>query len=732
MGVFLELGAEANKRFENEYVELLNYFKEYDPLYLCSFCAYYFTSSEEGIDEEAIKGYLEFPQFYVEILQAFSLMAERTISAKPLHEKVEDFKSLVQNLNQNQSIGYYKLIKNIEQNENGLNEFILRADMMLHTLAVRNWAYVGQMKTINQELAFLISEDFKRVIGFNSSDFIEVFSGLVNLIENKFNAHRNNTRLFIQQKNYNDVFNTYEKSFDSVEKQGEKQREQFREKIVKNLKALKVFLLEHSDLFLSDIFTLNIEEIFNHFEGKYNKVDIEYMLENLSLSFGELSEINKDFVFLDNPIHSKPFIKTEDGYFSSIPHMFDHLGVSLLESLIWTDVKLKNIYLEKKGKYLEEKVELLFKSSFPNARVLSGSKWYCPMDKKDYENDLIVLIEEFAIIVECKSGAISSSAKRGAPDRLFRTMKDLVISPSEQAIRFQNFLKNNPKEHLFTTKSSEVKNKVDSSKIKYFVPLGVTLSHLGNIGCNLKKLIKANVVSNKLEELAPSISYTDLEVIFEILSSQSEKIHYLSRRREFEAHVEFNGDEIDLFAFYLDNGFNIGEVEYNDTTHFDFTLKSKELDPYMIGKHRGVEVKKPILKKTKYWQDLLDKIELRTKNWLINSFILLNLPEQDQKEYERNLKILKKRILDGKVEKKYNYMLMKVGVERRRYTLAGFPYKDIDKVTRNNLINDIIAEGLEDENSRGVLVIGYDLNYNHYPYSVIAGSYESNLFDDLS
>jgi hypothetical protein len=43
---------------------------------------------------------------------------------------------------------------------------------------------------------------------------------------------------------------------------------------------------------------------------------------------------------------------------------------------------------------------------------------------------------------------------------------------------------------------------------------------------------------------------------------------------------------MDLFGFYLDNGFNIGETEYDEGFHINLTLKSKELDPYFIGKHR--------------------------------------------------------------------------------------------------------------------------------------------------
>ena len=146
-------------------------------------------------------------------------------------------------------------------------------------------------------------------------------------------------------------------------------------------------------------------------------------------------------------------------------------------------------------------------------------------------------------------------------------------------MRFINFLKNNQGAHRFQTKYGTT-NAFDNTTIKYYIPLGITLTNLGMISSNLKKLIKARVVNKTLEELAPSISLSDLECVFELLTLEAEKSHYLARRREFEAHFEYEGDELDLLGFYLDNGFNIGDREYSKDLAIDMSLKSKELDPY--------------------------------------------------------------------------------------------------------------------------------------------------------
>ena len=728
--IIIEFGNKSKEEYEKEYDNLIGYFKEYDSLYRCSFCAYYFGNHEEGIDREAIDGFLDFPPFYLEILQCVALMTEKVISAKPLNEKITAFESTIKNLNKSQSASYFKLAENASSKED-ISAIILRTEMMVHTLAVRNWAYVHQMDEITLELSNLVEAVFKDSIGFKPSQMLDLLSGIIELNENKINNHLQKTRSFIIPKKYDDVFNKYEEAFPHVVKTNTAQREKIWFHVGKNIKNLKAMFLAHSDYCLPDVYSHSITEVSNHLDDKISEIEISNILDKLSYQLGGLSEINRDFIFLDNPVHLKPFIKTdEEKYFSVIPHMFSHNALDILESFIAQNSKIKKQYLSVKGRYLEEKVENLMKKSFPKAEVYKGSLWKREDDDKLYENDLIVIIEEFAIIIECKSGAISPPAKRGAPERLFKTMKELVVEPSEQAIRFQNFLKENPNLHKLKTNSVTVNN-IDSSKISFYIPLGVTLSNLGSIGCNLKKLISAKIISHKLSELAPSISYSDLEIIFEILTTQSEKIHYLSRRREFEAHANFQGDEMDLFGFYLDNGFNIGEKEFDENFHIDLTLKSKELDPYFIGKYRNVKVEKPTLQKTKYWSDLLMKIESSSGNWLVSSFILLNLPKEDQIKYEKKLKQLMGMVNNDECEKKHNYLFMHFGPERRKYILVGYPYKDTDRETRDGVINDIVGQIEEEESVKGYLIIGYNLNSSNYPYSVLAGSLKTRLFDKL-
>lgn len=724
------IGREASTLFEQEYQKLIDYFKEYDPVYLLSFCSRYFTATREGIDEEAINGYIDFPDFFLEVLQCLSLKFERCISAKPLNDQILSFKSTVSDFCRSQSRTHFNLLNGVTD-PGDCDAIMLRAEMMDNTIAVRNWAYPNQIQRLAYDLAELAEPKFTNLHGFTSKNFLDILFSLPYLAEDKLNAHIQKTGQFLRAKNYTAVFDYYEANFPDVIPMNEEARGRLWESTGQNLRKLKYLLMAHSDIYLRDVYTHSLTEIHNHLSGSIPEEVIVRIMNKLSLTFGELSDVNKDYVFLDNPIHAKPFIKLDGHhFFSAVHHLFFHLSVDLLERFISNDEALKNEYSLKKGRYLEARVEQLFKEAFPGAQILVGSIWKCPTTDKDFENDLIVLIEDFAVIVECKSGTVSLPARRGAPERLFKTLQDLIITPSEQAIRFETYLEQNKQIHEFKTRNGVV-NVIDSTKIKYYIPLGITLSTLGAIGCNLKKLIDSGITKHNITELAPSINLTDLEVIFEILTLRAEKLHYLQRRRELEIHLHFRGDEIDLLGFYLDHGFNIGEAEYDDSIHIDLTLKSKVVDPYFIGKQRGKAIKKPKLKKSKYWSDILTKLENGSPNWLLTSYILLNSQKEDQLKFENKLELEAKKIQKNKSSGIHSELIFYSGPKRRRYAIVGCLYKNMDIETRNTVLyNTITFVNDEMKDVRGIVILGYNLNMQHHPYSVIVASQTTNFFDN--
>ena len=248
----------------------------------------------------------------------------------------------------------------------------------------------------------------------------------------------------------------------------------------------------------------------------------------------------------------------------------------------------------------------------------------------------------------------------------------------------------------------------------------------------MRKIIDASIINKKMSELAPSICFTDLESVFDLLSFEAEKIHYLVRRREFEAHVHYEADEMDLLGFYLDTGFNIGETEYGGNVRINMLIKSKELDPYFGGIEVGASVEKPTLAMTPYWRLLLSIIDAKKiQKWLEVSFILLNTAKEDQETFISEIEKLIKKIDMGDIEHEHNWISFISGPEERKYLIIGYPYQGITKEERNDIINSTLVQD-DAIGTRGVVCIGIDLEHRERPYGVLASTLDTSLFVDLN
>lgn len=724
-----KIGKKAEEDFKTKYDTINEWFKsDYDQLYILSFCLRYFLMNEEGYDEEAATGSLAFAPHYLEILQALSLTHERTYSAKPLMNNIEKLRNDMKEVGTLIQTKLLNIPMNIET-EKDISTYRVRTDVMGYNMAVRNWAYYHQMQSVCCDMAKLVREEFIKVHNACPVEFVNLLFTLSHKIEERMNQHLDKLRLAFSKTDYLEIQTEYEKVFKYVTKSTLENREHMWEMVGKDLTELRAILLAHSDLNLEKLFTFSLNEMVEYSSGKLNLESIDYLFNLLSYNFGDLKNCEKEHIILDNPVHNRPFIRVDGGYFTSLWTSIPHLTLSLLEYLIQGNQSLRERYNIQRAKYLESEVEIVFKNSFPNAQIFKGSSWL-GKDGKKYENDLLVLIDSFAIVVEAKSGIMSKSAKRGAPERLTKTIKELIEEPSEQALRFIEYLKANRGELSLPTKTGS--NKINTAHINYFIPLGVTFYHLGVLGTNLKLLVKAGITDRKIQNLAPSISLTDLQIIFEFLPTEAQKIHYLQRRRELEMQVEYFADELDLLGFYLDTGFDIGDVESAGKTALNLSLKSKDLDPYIIATAKGQTVSKPKLEMTTWWKDILTGIqERKVQRWLEFSYILLNINIDNQRQIEAQFKALVQKIRKNEVELKHNWMVFLTANRKRQFAIITYPYTEINIEERNKMFPEIIAQAFDENNDlKGVVIIGVNIDKEHYPYSVLVGDLKEVLLDD--
>lgn len=142
--VLEEIGRKARAEFEAEYPKLLKWFETYDPLYLLSFCAFYFLTSPAGIDKEAIDGKLDFGQHHLELLQALALMTTRTESVKTFDAEAEVLKQSLRKLTRDLNFAEFEMPADLPEKDR-TKRFVL-AEMRIQTSVIRNLAYPDQTR----------------------------------------------------------------------------------------------------------------------------------------------------------------------------------------------------------------------------------------------------------------------------------------------------------------------------------------------------------------------------------------------------------------------------------------------------------------------------------------------------------------------------------------------------------------------------------------------------------
>lgn len=456
---------------------------------------------------------------------------------------------------------------------------------------------------------------------------------------------------------------------------------------------------------------LSLKNLKQYYPEKIKEKNLKEIMNKISLSPGELKETNRNWIFFDNPILTKPFIKiSEQSYFLPNPQIImDNLD-KILFNIIKENKKIKKQFNNRKSKYLEDKTAKLFENNLKNGEVYKNLKF---IDESG-EIDVLILIDSYALIIECKSHNYSNASKRGATSSLKRDLKNLVVKPSHQSNKSKE--KINPK--LIKFKKEKEIISIDFSNIKEILQFNVNLDYIGDISSKSSLLTENILEKYNEEEIYPSIYIGDLKIILELLETDAQIIHYFSRRKDLNRNIDYRGDELDLFTLYLLTTFNT-----------DFSLKGFNIDlrnsygeylrPYYIIK--GVEQEgfewpllytKPSIKLTKLWKSILKKLEDEKKdNWLEISINLLNIPYEDQKIINENCKNLEKELTENNNPIiPINFTVCMETDENLNKPLIIFKFKELSLIEQKIYLN-LLLESIFNKNEEfdEYIVMGMDV-----------------------
>lgn len=714
--VVAEILVEAGRTHEIEFKEslekLLEKINSVNALHLISMLAAYgLVVGITATGKTSKKRQPTLHQVHVELAQALALHSSFLEQpSEPIHpHQIQEIWDLLISLNDNFNFKRLIQIQNIKTEE---QKAILELQewLRLHTNIVRNWGYLRRVISIAKRLYSEIDSLFKTSVGLEATSLIDVFDCLVNHIEEVNTERLQHIRSVFKARTIEEAIKIYHEAYQLP---GTEEAIAFIQERGITLEEVRFLILSHSDSFLSESFSFTSEELASSLN--LETASVEGALSRLSYQFGELKNSNPEFFFLANPVWTKPLIKLPTGsYFCAIPQVFFSFIFQTIDSLLSVEQVKQEVQDKRRSRFLEDEIKQMFTQAFPQAIFKQNFKW---QDSQiEYESDFIMQVDSYLIIVEAKSGAISKSTLRGAPGSAKNDIQELLIIPAIQSKRFANKIMALKAEQRYPETFQSLN--FNLNKIQNIIRLSVTLEDFATIQSKVSRLKDTGWIDKDFSA-PPTIALADLEVVFDILTSAPQKLHYLVRRHELEEHIQYRGDELDLLGFYLETGFNLDKEDF-EGREWILSGISEKIDEYYVALGQGINRKKPSLELTKWWKDIQLRIEQRSPyRWSEVAVMLLNVSLNDQRKAEREFKRVMRKVKKNWHQPEHINSII-INIPQRREAVALLAFRERQQDQRHNFMKNLAEQAFSNTNPDRCLVIGVNIDDdNWYPYSVL-------------
>lgn len=705
----------SDEKYQEALSDLRAILRRHNPLVMLSQMSCYGLSV--GVDETAgvttLDSDSELLQFHVEILQALSLQLEPCeLSGEPFGPDVlmqvwNNVKTLCSMHNFRRLIPAGVDLPDNEKSVASVQRLIRGA-----TQAVRNWGYHSQVKRIARELYRPLDAQLLQARGFSTSDVFDVFEAMVTKVESKHAAHVEALAGVFRSSGTDR--RRLVKNFHTLIGLGKEEAEQFIEDANVEetpLDGVRAMVIAHYDLRLPRVYTFPVAELAESLG--LDKDRVSAILDEYALGWGALSGYETERLHLSNPVWEKPLVKLGEGeYFCALPGIFFSFVIPCMEAILSPFAAAVS---DRRTKYLESKVAQIVERRFPTSNTQRNFKWV--EDEKTYETDLIVLIDSFALVIECKSGKVTPPALRGAPDRLRKRIQELLIDPNLQSSQLKTrieFLSSNP------TATDPIRQEIgyDLSKVRKVVRVSVCLEDFGTMQSSLKQLEDTGWLPTDFVP-CPTMNLADFETVFDVLEHPVQILHYLMKREAIETSVGYRADEIDLLGLYLTTLLDIGEIEPG--VKLSLTGMSDPLDTYYNSLDAGVRLAKPLPAISPLFASIFSQLEQRNPDRWTEIGVALNMfSPDDQNRITKGLAKLKKRVHKNWRTPGHENMLVLTPSKASSYALAYVMFKDGNAAEGRQFMEYAAATALETDHVQTVVVIGKNIDRDAAAYDAIA------------
>ena len=684
---------------------LLEIFEEYDIVTILSYLSD--ISLMGGMGNNKLKSFSSLEQSELEVCQAlvFHIDFEKSQNKRPTFEVFQEIIDLLKKLLQSNIL---KMLdsKLLELSEKDVNIHYFRNYMISHTQYVRNWGTFEQINSISSELYGQFDNELSESYGFTISQANKFFNYIISSLEKDATAKMLAFRKIKNASTVEEMVFTYHEFINADKSKTDNFFKFLKKHNITDKEYIFVELIyaHYSDVLLSSHFIFNYEEVANILNIE---VDVVVSLLN-TFSYQPKEDNNIEHIFLNNPIWTKPIIiLDEESFFCPNPMLYFSFILKIFDDLI---DEIEPIKLSKsKAEYLEEKIEQIVKNKLPDAKIYKSFKW----DK--YENDLVVFIDTYILIIEAKSGKITDSALRGSSSRLKKKVKELLVAPAIQSQRLKNKI-----EYLIQNPSKEDplrdKMPMDLNEYSKVLRVSVSFEYLSFLQSGIMMLDKTGWLPHDFIP-CPTMNIASFETVFDIFDNPIELINYLEMREELEVNVKYQGDELDLISYYMETHLLLGEID--ESMHLVLTGQAKTIDDYYQIKEHGIEIKKPRPIMHDFFRKIVLQLEERKPlGWVRMGSILYRLDPTIQEKLAEEIMEVEKKLKSLKREENYLNKMIYIPNDLSQYGFCYVLYDYENYHKRYDFIDDAVQETLE--NREHCLVIAKNLDVDEHAYSFIS------------
>jgi hypothetical protein len=706
-------GEEAARLHEEAMEALLRVPVAADPLItLASFSFHGLTTSLDTVRE--VEEFDPILMHHVELLQAVMLRHQRrTFSLEP---PSSDHLGFLRHLLLTATRTFSQKRAAEIQPETSLEEIHRRAiqeDFRLATMAVRNWGYGEQMlRTVAAVFAPLDGE-VEACLGVRIGHLLAMYRVLLTNMNRRLQEHVRKLQVLLKVTTVAEGLEAFEAEFASLGEAGVHLAAADRLGLA--TEDIRERLISLSDNFTPDIYTFDLVQAVEAYPGPVEPSVLHAVLQSLSIGFGELSEEKPEHFFLANPVWYRPFVRLPgDRYFLPVLELLMSFCLEQVAGLVRPHEKLKKRYDSARQRFVEEEAERLLRKAFPPATIFRGV--YRTEGDRRTENDVVMHLDGYLVVVEAKGGRVSDSTRRGSSEGIVRNVKDLVVTPTRQAAGLVDYLKGKPQLHALENER-RMPIELDTRGVEELLPIGVTLDML-TVNASVRALHDAGMVA-EIAGLAPVIPISHLEAVLEILGTPLERLHYLVRRSQFDREFRFTGDEMDVLAFYLESGLNLrGGVAENG--YVQLLGRSYMLTSYFKRKSVGRKVTEPRRPITPWWRGLLRRLEEnRVRGWSKAGVVLLNATIEEQEGIEaalrRGVRSAARKLKKGQLARK----VFPYGLTWRENAVVALLYRGRQSRDLEALVELEAYQIREELGHWNVVVMGFDVELRDLNPSVI-------------